>query len=114
MANGAVVRDVKKEARWRGIVRGHPGSGLSVRAYCQQHGLREYSFYWWRAELSHRDAATAKPAFMPVTVVAETPSPAEAGRIEIELAGNRRVHVVGPVDRRVLADVLTVLGAVPC
>jgi transposase-like protein len=114
MANGVVARDVKKEARWRGMVRGQSGSGLSVRAYCRQHGVREYSFYWWRAELSRRDAATAKSAFLPVTVAAEPAMSSEAGRIEIELAGNRRVHVIGPVDRRALADVLTVLGAVPC
>ena len=35
------------------------------------------------------------------------------GRIEIVLAGDRRVQVVGPVDRQALADVLAVPAGEP-
>ena len=102
-------RDVKKEAFWRRMVRGRAGSGLSVRAWCRRHGLRETGFYWWRAELARRDAAAA--TFMPVRIV--EPPPADeggvGGRIEIVLAGDRQVRVIGPVDRQALTDVLAVL-----
>jgi len=62
------------------------------------------------------DSATG-PAFVPVRV-AESPvgpvthdAPARpAGRVEIELSGGRRVHVIAPVDRAALADVLAVLS----
>ena len=113
MANGAAVRDRKKEARWRGIVRGQASSGLSVRAYCKQHGLREHGFYWWRRELVRRDAAkSSRPAtFVPVQVVKEEPARGEDGRIEIVWPGGWQVRLRGRVDTQALADVLAVLGA---
>jgi hypothetical protein len=49
--------------------------------------------------------------FVPVTVAAETPVPASAGAMEIVLPGDRRVRVLGAVDKRMLADVLDVLAA---
>jgi hypothetical protein len=110
MANGVALRDAKKEAMWRRHVRGQARGGLSVRAYCSAHGLQEYSFYWWRRELARREA-NPPAVFVPVTVAAETPAPASVGEMEIVLPGDRRVRVLGSVDKRMLADVLDVLAA---
>ena len=107
MARGT-RRDLKKEAFWRRMLRGQADSGLSVRAWCRKHVTRESAFYWWRTQLAQRDAAA--PPFVPVHVTAESSTGVSPGRIEIVLAGDRRVHVVGPVDRQALADVLAVLG----
>ena len=124
-------RDWKKEAFWRRLLRGQAQSGLSVRAWCGRHSVRESAFYWWRTQLARREAASsprskvqggprpdsssadAVPAFVPVRVTPESSSVAPTGRIEIVLAGDRRVHVEGPVDRQTLADVLAVLAGVP-
>jgi hypothetical protein len=103
----ATRRDLKKEEFWRRRLRAQAGSGLSVRAWCRQQDTRESAFYWWRAQLARRAAET--PAFAPVRVVADT-APEAAGRIEIVLAGNRRVRIVGQVERRMLADVLALLA----
>ena len=112
MAKGK-VRDKSKEAFWRRTVRRQGQSGLTVRAFCREHELRETAFYFWRCELARRQAARpASAAFVPVQVV-ETPAPA-GGRIEIVLSGDRRVHVAAPVDRQALADVLAVLEAAAC
>jgi len=46
MAGGVGVRDSKKEAFWRRRVRGQAGSGVSVRAWCERHDLREPTLYW--------------------------------------------------------------------
>jgi hypothetical protein len=46
---------------------------------------------------------------VPVTVAARTPASTGKGRIEIILPGDRRVRVMGAVDRQRLADVLAVL-----
>ena len=100
MANGVALRDAKKEPLWRRHVREQARGGLSVQAYCSAHELRECSFYWWRAELARRDAEPS-PAFVPVTVAAQTPVGTGGygeGRIEIVLAGDgrgRRVRVAG-------------------
>lgn len=106
MARG-MRRDRKKEEFWRRRLRAQAGSGLSVRAWCRQQDTRESAFYWWRTQLARRDAAA--PPFAPVQVVADLPASA-AGRIEIVLPGERRVHVIGRVERPMLAEVLAVLA----
>ena len=65
-------------------------------------------------KLARRDARQSPPlaAFVPVTVAAERAARSGGygeGRIEIMLPGDRRVQVVGPVDRHMLAAVLSVL-----
>jgi len=114
-------RDRRLEAQWRRIIREHTRSGLSIRDFCRKCKLRESAFYFWRRELERRDVArreaeqeqrkrpSGQAAFVPVRVTDEVRS--DAGRIEIVLSGGRRVHVVAPVDRQALADVLAVLAA---
>ena len=103
-------RDRKKEEFWRRRLEAQAGSGLSIRAWCRRHGVQESAFYWWRTRLAQRDAA-APPPFAPVHIVADTATEA-VGRIEIVLPGERRVHVIGRVERRTLAEVLAVLAEV--
>jgi transposase-like protein len=119
-------RDRRLEVEWRRIIRGHIRSGLSVREFCAKSKLPESAFYYWRRELHRRQAEQEQPrgrhgpvpAFVPVRVaanrvepVAHEPEPASPGRIEIVLPSGRRVHVIAPVDRQALADVLAVLEA---
>lgn len=117
-------RDLKKEKFWRRMIGGQSRSGLSIRGWCRRHALQESGFHWWRRELSRRDAAQQrrrprrrKPSFVPVRIAGPS-APAEsnqpAGQIEIVLSGDRRVRVIGPVDRRALAEVLALLEAPPC
>jgi hypothetical protein len=56
MAHGK-PRDVRKEQQWRRWLRLWPKSGLSVQAFCAQHGLAQPSFYAWRRVIGQRDAA---------------------------------------------------------
>jgi len=93
------------------MLRGQAGRGLSVRAWCRKHDTRESAFYWWRAQLARRDADA--PPFVPVRVTAESSTGGSPGRIEIVLPGERRVHVVGRVERQMLSDVLAVLTDAP-
>lgn len=133
MANGR-GRDRQREVCWRRVVREQRGSGLTIRDFCRQSKLRESAFYFWRGELERRDCARRQaepegrqqqgrgsrcprpivaPAFVPVQVAQEIPPPAP-GRLEIALTGGRRVHVIPPVDRQALADVLAVLEGRAC
>jgi hypothetical protein len=111
------------------MVRGQAVSPLSVRAWCCRHGLKEPTFYWWRAELARRDpggrrrkisrrqrmvsATRRRSAFVPVGVAEAAPGGA-AGSIEIGLANGRCVRIRGPLDRQILAEVLAVLEAPAC
>jgi len=54
MAKRVRRSDPAKERYWRGVVRGHRGSGQSVREYCHEAGVKEAAFYWWRRELARR------------------------------------------------------------
>ena len=89
---------------------------MSVRAWCRKHAVRESSFYWWRTQLARREAKAS--ALVPVRITADRSAsdafdlPAGIGpasRMEIVLPRGRRVHVIGPVDRQALTDVLAVL-----
>ena len=110
MASHGAARLRKNEAKWRRVVAGHAGSGLTVRAYCVRRGVREPAFYFWRRELARRDAnrSLPPPVFVPVTVIPHS-APGGDGAIEIVLAGQRRVRLTGAVDQQMLADVLAVL-----
>ena len=75
-----------KQQRWLERIRRWRRSRLTVRAFCERHGLSEPSFYTWRRTLSERglldesdgmtDAATgrqaAAPRFVAVEVAAES------------------------------------------
>lgn len=86
-------QDSAKERFWRRVLRDWRKSGLSVRAFCAEHGLAEPSFYHWRRTLQER--APSAPAFVPVRVVAE-PSPPRAGAAVELVLGNGRTLRLGP------------------
>jgi hypothetical protein len=106
-------RDPKLEQFWRRHLGRQAGSGLTVRDYCCQHGLRESSFYSWRRVIGERDrrvepVAPATPAFLPIAVV-DSPTPPDVPTLEIQLGHGRCVRVRNGCDRRLLAEVLTLL-----
>lgn len=113
-------RDETKEKFWRRMIRQQAVSRLAVRAWCHRHGYKESAFYWWRTELARRDAAQqegkpprTKLSFVPVHVATGATaieSSSCAGWIEIVLADDRRVQVVGRVDREALVAVLSALA----
>lgn len=112
MASGA-LRDEKKEALWRRLVRQQADSGLCVRAWCGRHKVKASQFYWWRTELVRRDAQKSKTAFVAVRVC-EDALVGQEGSIEIVLGNGRRIRVGGRVDRQMLVDVLAVLEGSTC
>ena len=57
---GQSNRDRGKEQFWRRTLRQWRRSGLSVRAYCAEHGLAEPSFYAWRRIVAERDQESAR------------------------------------------------------
>jgi hypothetical protein len=97
MAKKGTARSAEREAQWRVSVAGQVASGLSVREYCRQQGLREPTFYAWRRTLAQRDAeaakdematdgATTRPAFLHV------PLPASSS-FALELRGGRTLRL---------------------
>lgn len=109
-----MARDLKRERTWRRHIIDQRGSGLTIRAYCETHQLRETSFYFWRIEIAKRDAEAetqAAPAFVPVAVI-DTPVPRDTP-IDVRLAGGHRVRIRSGCDRALLADVIRLLRDTP-
>src|SRR5438067_2248104 len=101
-----------KEQFWRRLVGQWRNSGLSVRAFCAQHGLAEPSFYTWRRTIAQRDAVSNAPVFLPVQVTSEAKiAPTTLAdmppALELVLNSGRRLCIGvgfdGPTLRRVLA-----------
>lgn len=104
----------EREQLWRQRVEEQRISGLTVRAFCQRHQLREPSFYFWRRTLADRDrpaASPVEPAFVPVEV---TPSPRPAAVVEVHLPNGTRVSVTPGCEASHFAMVLAVLEGRPC
>lgn len=111
-------RDPRKRQQWERWLGLWRTSGLTVRAFCRQHGLSEPSFYAWRRTLQPRHRTTA--AFVPVRVLVDA-APGN-GRIvndpsaslEIVLTGNRVVRVGPGFDAASLRRLLAVLEEKSC
>ena len=112
MTSGS-LREDRKEALWRRLVRQQADSGLCVRAWCGRHKVKVSQFYWWRTELARRDAQKSKAAFVAVRVC-EDALVGQEGSIEIVLGNGWRIRVAGRVDRQMLVDVLAVLEDLAC
>ena len=116
--------DRDKERFWRRMVRQWRRSGLTVRDFCDQHGLAEPSFYAWRRTMAERDLQAGRrrcrdgngradhaPAFLPVRVVpAAAASPAP---LEVVLGQGRVVRVPPGFDAAALRQLLAVLEEGP-
>jgi hypothetical protein len=100
------VRDERKEQQWRRRIDQWRTSGLSVRAFCDRHGLAIPSFYAWRRTLAWR--GPEKAAFVPVQVVADA-APTPASALEVVLVDGRTVRVAPGFDAATLRRLLAVL-----
>ena len=84
---------------------------MSIRAWCERHGVSEPSFYFWRRELAQRreQRREARPQIVPVEV-----TPSVAGSrcdLEIELPGQIRVRVNPGCNLDLLRQALALLRA---
>jgi hypothetical protein len=121
-------RDPAKERHWRRVLGQWRRSGRTGRDFCAEQQLSEPSFYAWKREIARRDheraartkapmrtkasrrpAATALPAFLPVTVEA-----AGACALEVVVAHGRLLRVRPGFDAAVLRRLLAVLEEPAC
>lgn len=99
----------EREQFWRKLISGQAHSGMSIRDWCDRHGVSEPSFYFWRRELARRreQGCNARPQIVPVDV-----TPPVAGSrwgLEIELPGQIVVRVGPECNLNLLRQALTVL-----
>jgi len=90
--------------KWGELLAKFGGSGLSVRAFCNQEGINPSSFSWWRSRLngSGRTLPSARPiaaiaagAFVDLGTVSAPPAaPCERLELRLELGGGLILHLV--------------------
>lgn len=126
-----------KERFWRGMVARFLAQRSTARDFCRRQRLAESAFYFWRCELSRRDAAAAikspetapivaeaKPLFQSVAIVpaardggdTEPRTKADAGAnggtaIDLRLADGHVLRVRPGFDAGTLQRLLQVLAA---
>jgi transposase-like protein len=85
----------ERERFWRKLVAGQSQSGVSIREWCDRHGVSEPSFYFWRRELARRreQRQGASPQIVPLEVA--PPAAGSHWDVEIELPGQIVVRI-GP------------------
>jgi transposase-like protein len=88
---------------WRQLIAKQQQSGMSVRAFCQQHGTSEYSLYHWRKRL--REQLPMKVAL----VEASQSAPAAVAVLEVILTSGERLRIVPGIEATTLRLVLSVL-----
>ena len=96
---------VSKSDQWRDRLAEQARSGLSVKQFCQQQGLTEYSFYAWRKRLRN-----GGPVRFALVDRGAPPVTAEFG-LELVLVNGDRLRIGGGVDAKTLRTVLEFLRA---
>jgi hypothetical protein len=96
-----------KNDQWRERLAEQERSGLSVKQYCAQRGLTQYSFYAWRKRLRK----TEPVRFALVDRAAERHESLTEIALELVLASGERLRIGAGVDGPTLRTVLEALRA---
>ena len=107
MTKSTVVRKMgARDEAWRARLAAQKQSGVSVKQFCEQQGLTEQSFYYWRKRLQ-------TPASMQFALVEAEPrrGSAEHAALELLLTTGERLRISAGVDARTLQQVLEALRA---
>jgi hypothetical protein len=81
------ARSPEKEAHWRAVMERWRASGQTIRAFCEAHGIKPWSFHNWRRELRARDAERRRGESAEAVMTRALPAPADASRRRfVELA----------------------------
>ena len=96
-----------KADQWRERLAEHGRSGLTVKQFCQERGITQWSFYAWRKRL--REQGTVRFALVERGRMPQEQAPASG--LELILATGERLRIGAGVDGATLRAVLDVLRA---
>ena len=96
---------ISKDDQWRDRIAEQERSGLSVKQFCKERGVSEYSFYTWRKRLAKKEPVR----FALVNREAAGQEPATA--LELVLKSGERLRIGRGVEAETLRTVLEALRA---
>ena len=97
----------RKADEWAERIATQQRSGISVKQFCKEHGLTEYSFYAWRKRLQE----SGPVRFALVEKSARRQERTAESVLELVLATGERLRISTGVDSATLRAVLDVLRA---
>jgi hypothetical protein len=96
-----------KAEDWAERIAAQQRGGISVKQFCKDHGLTEYSFYAWRKRLQKKEPVR----FALVDRRAAHREPSAEVTLELVLATGERLRIGAGVDAATLRTVLDILRA---
>jgi Transposase len=99
---------ITKSDQWRERIAEQERSGLSVKQFCQERGVTQYSFYAWRKRLRKKEPPVR---FALVDRGAVWPEGLPEAGLELVLRSGERLRIGAGVDRVTLRVVLEALRA---
>ena len=96
-----------KREEWAERIAAQQRSGMSVKRFCQEQGLTEYSFYAWRKRLQKEEPVR----FALVERGAARQERATEAALELVLATGERLRIGAGVDAATLHTVLEAVRA---
>jgi putative transposase len=99
----AIEAGSKKAKKWAELIGQQQHSGLSVTAFCRQHGFSDQTFYNWRKRLAGNEPVRF------ALVAADATAAAELLPIELFLVSGDRLRIAPGTDAATLRTVLNVL-----
>jgi hypothetical protein len=99
--------DTTKADEWAERIAAQQRSGVSVKQFCKEQGLTEYSFYGWRKRLQKKEPVR----FALVNRRVARQEQATESALELVLASGERLRIGAGVDATTLRTVLEALRA---
>jgi len=96
---------------WADLVQAQPGSGLTVRAFCQQVGVSSSQFYRWRRRGATLERPVAAPAGAFLQLQPVDDHPLTSSGVTLVSPEGWRLEVAAGFDQTTLEQVLTCLAA---
>lgn len=103
----AEERVVSKAALWRERLAEQPRSGLSVKQFCGERGLTQYSFYAWRKRL--RQDGPVRFALVDRGAAQRESAAGASLSLELEFPTGERLRIGSGVDAGTLRTVVAAL-----
>ena len=125
MKQKAGVSEAQEQQFWQMVFETHQASGLTVKQFCKNEGLAEWSFYHWKKKLRQltdpKPANTSKenlptkesaPATRRFQQIAQLSS--RDKELKIEFPAGINLHVHRHCDRQLLRETIAILRDHPC
>src|SRR5438270_13076599 len=97
---------VPRLEHWQQLISEHKQGGLTVKAFCQKHGVGEALFYSWRKRVVAEDQPARFALVATNGVAASAPM---APPLQLVLAGGERLEIPRGTDEATLRTVLGLL-----